>query len=158
MFFWPYCLGCGILVPWPKSEPAPLPGKQGFSTMGPPEKSLQYILLIKSITKISFIVTEINTWFLFFRRYLVISYVGPLKSFIFYKLWLLLILDLNWRIDVFLFNLCWKFYFHFFLLGQRLGRDLKKQSYSILIIETSKERKLRKAQQILKKLIYYIFL
>lgn len=40
---------------------------------------MKCILLIKSITKISSIIIEINTWLLLFRRHLVISYIGPLE-------------------------------------------------------------------------------
>ena len=39
MFFWPYCMACGISVPQPGIKPCPLQWKHRVLTTGPPGKS-----------------------------------------------------------------------------------------------------------------------
>ena len=55
LFFWPRCMACGILVPWPgmESNPWPLQWKHGVLTTGLPRKSL------KALIKQSFLLVPI---------------------------------------------------------------------------------------------------
>ena len=44
--FWPHCVPCRILVPWPGIEPMPLQWKHGFITTGPPGMSQEVVLTL----------------------------------------------------------------------------------------------------------------
>ena len=44
--FWPSCMACEILVPWPGIEPGPRQWECGVLTTGQPEKSLMGLLIM----------------------------------------------------------------------------------------------------------------
>ena len=44
--FWPHCVPCRMLVPWPGIEPMPLQWKHEFITIGPPEMSQEVVLTL----------------------------------------------------------------------------------------------------------------